>query len=323
MTIWQRASALTAVAVAAALTVAACSDPSSSSSGAAAAGAPAGSSASPASSAATTVKEDTTLHNELPASVRSSGTLTVATIDAQPPWAIPASNPTDFTGAANDMSNALADLLGVTLQRAAVPGLSSIVPGIEARRYDFALGPVGDTKTAEPEVDFVDWVKEQVVFAVPKGNPKGLDGLSTTCGLRIAVIAGGESGPILQAQSKKCVAAGKPAVTVQDYSEQPQAILAVQSGRSDAYFSSRALLTYYVQQSQGGLQLAATGSTNGYPADFYQGAVFPKGSPLISVFEKAFQELKRDGAYDAILSKWGLGYMSISDFGVNLVGASK
>jgi polar amino acid transport system substrate-binding protein len=322
MTMWQRVSALAAVTVAAALTVTACSDPSSTSSVSASAPA-SGSSSSPAgapSSAATSVKEDAALHNELPASVKTAGKLTVATIDSQPPWAIPASNPTDFTGAANDISHALADLLGIKLQRAAVPALSSIVPGIQAKRYDFALGPVGDTTTAEAEVDFVDWVKEQVVFAVPNGNPKGLNGLSTTCGLRIGVIAGGASGPILQDQSKKCVAAGKKAVTIQNYSEQPQAILAVQSGRSDAYFSSRALLTYYTQQSHGALQLAATGSTNGYPADFYQGAVLPKGSPLTGVIQKAFQELRQDGAYDAILSKWGLGYMSISNFGVNLVG---
>ncbi|MGH3264497.1 MAG: ABC transporter substrate-binding protein [Trebonia sp.] len=323
---WRRASALAAVAMTAAITVAACSDPGTGSSASSSSPATAGSSAasSAGGTAATAVTEDVTLHNALPAAVQSAGKLTIATIDSQPPWAIPASNPTNFTGAANDFSIALAKLLGIQLQRAAVPALSSIIPGIQAGRYDFALGPVGDTKTGEGEVDFVDWVKEQVVFAVPQGNPKHLDGLSTTCGLKIGVIAGGASGPILTAQSAKCAATGKPAVTVQDYSEQPQAILAVQSGRSDAYFSSRALLTYYVQQSSGGLQLAATGSTNGYPADFYQGAVFPKGSTqLRGVIEKAFAELKQDGTYDAILDKWGLGYMSISNFGINLVGGSK
>lgn len=318
---WRRAPALAAITMTAALTVAACSDPGSGSSGSSS---PSASGGSGNSSNTTSVAEDTALHSALPASVRSAGKLTIATIDSQPPWAIPASNPTNFTGAANDFINSMSKLLGIKIDRAAVPALASIIPGIQAKRYDFALGPVGDTAAGEGQVDFVDWVKEQVVFAVPKGNPKHLTGLSTTCGLRIGVIAGGESGPILQAQSKKCVAAGKKAVTVQNYSEQPQAILAVQSGRSDAYFSSRALLTYYVHQSHGGLTLAATDSSNGYPADFYQGAVFPKNSTqLRDVIVKAFTELKKDGTYNAILNKWGLGYMSISNFGVNLVGAGK
>jgi polar amino acid transport system substrate-binding protein len=277
-----------------------------------------------APSAVPTVPQDAALHNALPGAVKSAGKLTIATINSQPPWAIPASNPNEFTGAASDMASALQQLLGVKFERHAVADLASVVPGIQAKRYDFALGPVGDTVSAEKQVDFVDWAKEKVVFAVPKGNPKKLTSLDTTCGLRIGVIAGGASETILKDQTKKCQAAGKPAVTIQDYAQQPQAILAVESGRSDSYFSSRALLTYYVQQSKGGLELTSEGSDNGYPANFYQGAVFPKdGSALRDSITKAFQELKKDGTYDAILSKWGLAYMSVPEFGVNLVGGGQ
>jgi len=264
---------------------------------------------------------DAALHDALPDEIKASGKLELATYDSQPPWAIPASDPTAFTGASSDMMAAVAAILGVQLERNAVPGLPEIVPGIQAKRFDFALGPIGDSVAAEKNVDFVDWVKERVVFVVPNGNPKGLSNLDTTCGLKIGVIAGGSAGPILQAQSPKCEAAGKAPIEVQEYQQQPQAVLAVQSGRADAYFASRALLTYFVQQSSGGLQLAAEDETNGYPDTFYQGAVFPKGAEqLRDTILKAFEALKANGAYDAILSKWDLDYMSLDEFGINLLG---
>jgi polar amino acid transport system substrate-binding protein len=52
---------------------------------------------------------------------------------------------------------------------------------------------------------------------------------------------------VIRKQSRACVAAGKPAIQVQSFSDQPTALLAVRSGRSDAFFSSQAPLTYFLQ----------------------------------------------------------------------------
>lgn len=306
---------LSSLALAGALAVSGCSDPDTA--GNAAANKPAGGGASASTSS---LQQNKALHDRLPASVISAGKLTVASFNAQPPWTVPSSDPSKFTGAAADIATALEQVLGVQLQRQALPGLPEILAGIESKRYDFALGPVGDTAKSEKKVDFVDWVKEKVVFAVPRGNPKKLDTLDDTCGVRMGVIAGGSAETVLQDQSKKCTSAGKPAVTVQDFAQQPQAILAVQSGRSDAYFSSEALLTYYVQQSKDALELSATDQDNGFP-NFFQGAVFPKDSTeLRDVVLDAFKELKAKGVYDQILQKWGLKYSAVDNLGINLVG---
>lgn len=300
-----------AAALAATVVLTGCSDPSTS-----------GTSEPPGdkSASAPPLNEDKALHDQLPSDVLSSGKLSVASFNAQPPWTIPGSDPTKFTGATDDFAAALQTLLGVQLERHALPGLPEILTGIQAKRYDFALGPVGDSASSEKQVDFVDWVKEKVVFAVPNGNPKKLQTLDDACGLQVGVIAGGSAETVLQTQTKKCTDAGKPAITIQNFAQQPEAILAVQSGRSDAYFSSEALLTYYVQQSKGTLSLALTSQDNGFP-NFYQGAAFSKdATQLRGVVLDAFKELKEQGTYDAILKKWGLNYSIIDNFGVNLVG---
>src|SRR5699024_1874878 len=137
-----------------------------------------------------------------------------------------------------------------------------------------------------------------------------------TCGNKIAVQAGGSAEKVLKDQSKKCTADGDEAVEVMSFKDQPQSILAVQSGRADAFFSSQAPLTYFVQESKGQLELAGTDSDNGFET-LYQGAVVPKDSELGEVLEDSLQELFDNGTYAAIMKKWNLEANMIDKPGVN------
>ena len=110
---------------------------------------------------------------------------------------------------------------------------------------------------------------------------------------------------------------GKPAVEVQSYKDQPSSILAVQSNRADAFFSSQAPLTYFVEQSKGELELAGEGKSNGFN-DLFQGAVVPKDSPLAEVLLEAFKTLHENGTYDAIMQKWGLDANKLETPGINM-----
>ena len=103
---------------------------------------------------------------------------------------------------------------------------------------------------------------------------------------------------------------------MQSFTDQPSSILAVRSKRSDAFFSSQAPLTYFVQQANGQLELAAVGKPNGFK-DIYQGAVVPKGSPLAEVLRDSFKILMDNGTYAAIMKKWGLENNMIDKPGIN------
>ena len=165
----------------------------------------------------------------------------------------------------------------------------------------------------------MDWVKEYVVFAVPKGNPRGIASLDTACGHRVAVMAGGSAERVIQAQSEQCRSTGKGAVEVQSFPDQPGAILAVRSRRSDAFFSSQAPLTYFVTQANGQLELSGVGHNNGFE-DIYQGAVVAKNSPLGPILRDAIGVLMNNGTYAAIMRKWGLQNNMITAPGMNLGG---
>ena len=254
------------------------------------------------------------LRARLPKEIVEAGKMTTVNNGSFPPYEIVTG--TDLTGATKDFSDAIGQLLGVEIGHASVAGLPALLSGINSGRYQFAMGPVGDYPDRQKSNDFVDWVREYVVFAVQKGNPAGITSLDTACGKRIAVMSGGSAEKVIKEQSEKCVSDGKKAVEVQSFTDQPSSILAVRSKRSDAFFSSQAPLTYFVQQANGQLELAALGKPNGFK-DIYQGAVVPKGSPLAEVLRDSFKILMDNGTYAAIMKKWGLENNMIDKPGIN------
>ena len=260
---------------------------------------------------------DHRLHDRLPAKIRSAGRLVSVNSGSFPPYEIAGSDGRSLTGASADISTALSQLLGVKIDHVTVDGLPSELTGIKAGRYDFAIGPVGDFPDREGAADFVDWVREFVVFAVPRGNPKHIGSIADTCGLKISVMAGGSAEDVIKKQSSTCTGQGRPAVQVQSYKDQPTSTLAVRSGRADAFFSSQAPLTYFVQQSGKDLQLAGTGKANGF-ADLYQGAVVGKGSPLRGVLLDGLRTLVKNGTYNKVMTKWGLTANILARPDVNL-----
>ncbi|MBV4368623.1 ABC transporter substrate-binding protein [Erwinia sp. BNK-24-b] len=275
-----------------------------------------------AADAIPTVKMDPALHDRLPADIKQAGKMISVNNGSFPPYEI-VEGPASMSGASADLGEALAQLLGIKIEHATVSGLSGVLAGIKSGRYQLAIGPIGDYPDRQQKNDFIDYVQEFVVFAVQKGNPAKINGLEDTCGKRIAVMAAGSAEQVIRKQSRACVTAGKPAVTVQSFTDQPSSILAVRSKRSDAFFSSQAPLVYFVEQSHGQLELTGQGNKNGF-GDIFQGTVVPKDSALGKVVLDGYKVLFNNGTYAAIMKKWKLDGNMIKVPGVNLAqGAAK
>lgn len=268
-------------------------------------------------SASLNVPENKALHAELPASVRSAGQVVAVNTGPYPPYDIMSSASGPLSGAAGEMEQALGSLLGIKITNVTVSSLPTELAGMKTGRYSLDLGPDGDFTSREGDADFVDWVKEHVVFAVQKGNPNHITSLASTCGLKLSTMAGDSATQVLQGQSSACTREGKPAVQIQGYQDEPTAMLAVTSGRADGFFSSEAPLTYFVDQTHDQLELAGQGSDNGFP-DLFQGMVVSKGSSLAPVLLSAMQELFKDGIYRKIMLQWNLQKNMIPTPGINL-----
>lgn len=256
------------------------------------------------------------LRAKLPAKNLESGKLISVNGGSFPPYIIAKSN-TDIDGASEDFSQAISELLGLKIEHLTVSGLAAELSGVNSGRYDLSIGPVGDYPSRQGANDFIDYVQEFVVFAVKKGNPENITNLDATCGKRISVMAAGSAEKVIKQQSEVCIKDGKSAVNVLSFADQPTAILSVRSNRADAFFSSQAPLTYFVQQANGQLELAGIGQKNGFE-DIYQGAVVAKNSPLGNILKSAFNELIANGTYEIIMKKWGLENNMVKSVDVNM-----
>ena len=136
------------------------------------------------------------LQAKLPQDIRDAGKMTAVNNGSFPPYEIVTG--TKLEGATKDFSVAIGQILGVEIGHASVAGLPALLSGINSGRYQFAMGPVGDYPDRQKSNDFVDWVREYVVFAVKKGNPQGITSLDTACGKRIAVMSGGSAEKVIK-----------------------------------------------------------------------------------------------------------------------------
>ncbi|MET7337591.1 ABC transporter substrate-binding protein [Nonomuraea sp. NPDC005650] len=281
-------------------------------------GAGSGDAAPQASAAASTsqVALDQKLRDALPKEILDKGTLN-ATMVTFPPYINYKDDGKTLEGASVDLAEALSGLLGVKVKTEIVPAFSQAITGIQSGRYDFGLGPYADNADTAKSFDFVDWIQEFVVFAVPKGNPAKIDSLESTCGHSIGVLGGGSAETVIQKYSATCVSSGKSPVKVQSFQDVNGAILAVQSKRIEAYFSSQASLTYFMGKTGGALELAGTGKANGFDK-LRQGSFFPKNSKLTDVLLDSLKKLQSDGTLSKIMGRWNLSGNELPDIGVNL-----
>lgn len=128
-----------------------------------------------------------------------------------------------------------------------------------------------------------------------------INGLSSLCGLKVAVESGTTEQSDAQSQNTKCIKAKKAAVAVQSYADQNSANLAVSSGRADVGFVDSQVGGYIVQQSKGEFKTAGSAiEVSPY------GIAFAKSTTLDKATDAALKILISDGIYSKILAKWGL-----------------
>ena len=122
------------------------------------------------------------------------------------------------------------------------------------------------------------------------------------CGKKIAVQTGTVQVDDVTAKSKKCTAAGKPKITIDQYQKQSDATNAVVTGKDDAMLADSPVCAYAVKQTSGKLALAG----DIYDSAPYGYVVAKDQTEFANVIKQALQALIDDGTYKKVLDKWGV-----------------
>ncbi|HEX6490401.1 MAG TPA: ABC transporter substrate-binding protein [Gaiellaceae bacterium] len=248
---------------------------------------------------------------EVPAKIKSKGTLTVAEDASYAPNEFIGPDGHTVIGMDADLAKALAGVMGLKANVVNAT-FATIIPGLSSGKYDLGMSSFTDTKARQKVVDFVTYFSAGTSFYTKATGAPTINTLADLCGHKVAVERGTTQQMDATAQSGKCKSAGKPAVTVLVFTDQSAANLAISSGRAEVGMADSPVAAYIVKQSNGQFKL----SGQPYGTAPY-GIAIPKGNGMAKPILDALKMLMAKGTYKTILTKWGIQAGAITNPKIN------
>jgi polar amino acid transport system substrate-binding protein len=272
------------------------------------------SSSSSSSSAATTSSTSSanaSVAAQVPAAIKSKGTLNVATEAQYAPNEFIAPDGHTVIGMDAELTEAIGGVLGLKV-KLVNSDFETIIPGLAAGRYDLGVSSFTDTKEREKTVDFVDYFEAGISFYAKSSANPGVEAVGDLCGKTVAVEKGTVEQEEAEKQSKACSKEGKKSVSTLSFPGQNAVNLAVSSGRAELGMADSPVADYQVKQSAGAFKLIG----KEYEVAPY-GIAIPKKSGMTQPVLAALKAVIADGTYSKILAKWGLQSGAIKEPKIN------
>ncbi|MGA7586534.1 MAG: ABC transporter substrate-binding protein [Rouxiella badensis] len=256
------------------------------------------------------VSADSALKSKLPEDILKRGYIVAGTNPNTPPTTFYMADNKTLAGREIDVMSAIAERLGVAVQWRDTGGFDNIIPGLKSGRYDVALSNINATKARLSQVDFIGYFDASRLGIISRKdeNIAPFTSLQDVCGKQVGAGAGTTQLLRLQEATQKCVADGKPGITIATFPDRPAGVQAVVSGRVAMFFGPYEGLTYQVSKVPV-LTMSGQITVNDAPVSI----AFPKGSPLEDAVQAALNSLIKDGSYQKILDKWNIGYGAMKE----------
>jgi polar amino acid transport system substrate-binding protein len=201
-----------------------------------------------------------------------------------------------------DMMAELARRLGL---QSAMLGMDfvGIIPAVQAKRIDAAVSGMYITPAREEVLDFIPYLRIGDQMVVPSGNPAHLTGREALCGHHIAVALNTLYEKTAHTLSDACVAAGKPAIDIIAVGSSAVVALTLAQGRAEGAISSTSVIAAMMENAPGTFEpLGEPFNTNSR-----LGIGVAKTDPALrDALIAALKAMNDDGAYAAMMKKWGL-----------------
>jgi polar amino acid transport system substrate-binding protein len=251
------------------------------------------------------------LNAMLPAAIKSAGVVKVGSDLTYPPYEFLADGSDTPIGFDVDYANAVGEKLGVKFVFEN-SGFDGLIPAVEAGRYDVILSGMTDKAERQAKVDFVDYQSSGFSILVPAGNALGVTKIEDLCGKKVAMQKGTSQIDFVKGVSAKC----STPIEISEFPTEPEAQLAIQSGRADAGVADTPPMAYFVTTTKAGKKFEMVKGEQ-YESALLGMAVSKKLPELRDAVQKATAELMTNGTYDKLLAKWGLEATKITEATVN------
>lgn len=193
---------------------------------------------------------------------------------------------------------------------------NGLIPGIKSGRMDVIVSSMADYTERQKEIDFVDYFESGVSLLVAKGNPAAISTLNDLCGKNVASVRGTGAANALEAQSQKCVASGRPELTISLFPDPAAVMNQLLTGRADAATNDLPSAVYAAKTLQGGKAVDIVNEP--LYTGFYYGMGFRKeDTALRDAVRAALQHLIDTGWYGELLKSYGLESAALKTATIN------
>lgn len=237
----------------------------------------------------------------IPSRIRDAGKLVFCTELAFPPWEMLDAQTQQPTGFDIDFAAAVAKQMGIKSEHKNI-AFDELIPALQAGQCDAIISGLYDKPARREVVDFVHYAFTGNSIFVKANSDIKLSTFDDLSGKKASVGVGTGPEADLKAANEQLKATGKPEIRIISMPSTADAIQQLTAGLVDAYAGSTDQGGYFDKQQPGQIRLASP-QVSALPVGI---ATLHKDKDLHEAFTAAVAEVRKSGAYEALLNKWGL-----------------
>jgi polar amino acid transport system substrate-binding protein len=217
-----------------------------------------------------------------------------------PPYAFLDSKTSTLVGSDIELAKAVFDCIGAKYEIKPA-AWSGIFPAVVAGQMDLMFYIYYNQKRVQ-QADFVVYMKAGTGAITQKGNPKNIKSQDDLCEKTVATGLGTVEEAQMKELGAKCVAEGKPTVTVMTYPDHAAGFRLVANSRADIMLTDLALVDRTVLDNPTVYERAY-----GVISGFQIGVAVKKGNDaLSSALLDGLQAVQASGGQKAVFAKYGV-----------------
>lgn len=246
---------------------------------------------------------------EIPAEIKTRGTIIVAVIPIYPPLEFKDPATGQLNGFDIALGNALAEKLGLKMQWQET-SFEAMLPALKTGRVDIILSGMSDLPTRRDGASFIDYLRSGTQFFTQASRASEFPNREALCGQKVGASRRTSlPGVIKDFSDTACVGAGKPAIVVVGTEGSADARTQLRQGRIDAAMQGDETLPYIMAQEPNTYALV------GEPTRWtLMGlATNKEATGLRDALADALRGLIADGTYAKLLAAWTLSRNGIQE----------
>jgi polar amino acid transport system substrate-binding protein len=228
------------------------------------------------------------------AEIKKRGVLSTATEMQFPPFDI--SDNGTYKGLDRDLVDAVGKELGLKVSYLDLPW-TSVLPGLEAKKFDLVIAPVTITKERMKHYAFTVPIADATAALMKRADDKSIVKPEDIAGRTV----GGQKGTSQVAQLKAFAATLPKSVEVKEYVDNNQASADLAAGRIDATVNSLPNLAYAAQQRPD--TFAVVTPPFGQPT-YFSWVARLEDKTLVDAINEAILKVEADGTLAKIQKTW-------------------